>query len=151
MPGMSSNSSTNDPTVVSAFQTALLHQGLVVLVILALVGISWNVLRSMQLRRAGQGQQVHPVAASVLFLPEPTARRVLRISFGLLWIFDGLLQGQVSMPTGLVPQGIQPTASASPAWVQQVVGFGTRIWNYHPVPAAAASLPEATGRARQVW
>jgi cytochrome oxidase Cu insertion factor (SCO1/SenC/PrrC family) len=143
MPGMSSNLNSNDPTVVSAFQTALLHQGLVVLVILAIVGISWNVLRSIQLRRSTQGQPaqlVQAVAVSAVSFPEPTARRVLRISFGLVWIFDGLLQGQLSMPLGLVSQGVQPTASASPDWVQQVVSFGTRIWEYHPVPAAAASV-----------
>jgi cytochrome oxidase Cu insertion factor (SCO1/SenC/PrrC family) len=62
----------------------------------------------------------------------------LRISFGLLWIFDGILQGQASMPLGLTPQVIQPTAVASPGWVQHVVNAGITIWSYHPVAAAAS-------------
>jgi cytochrome oxidase Cu insertion factor (SCO1/SenC/PrrC family) len=64
----------------------------------------------------------------------------LRISFGLLWIFDGILQGQASMPLGLGPQVIQPTAAASPTWVQHLVNDGLRIWSYHPVGAAAAAV-----------
>ncbi|HMK62909.1 MAG TPA: hypothetical protein VK386_04750, partial [Acidimicrobiales bacterium] len=91
-----------NPTIVSAFHSALVRQGLVVLLILAAVAVAWNVLRSIQLRRAlahdGTGGPL-PVP-----VPEPAARRFLRIAFGLLWIFDGVLQGQVSMPLGLAPQ-----------------------------------------------
>jgi cytochrome oxidase Cu insertion factor (SCO1/SenC/PrrC family) len=123
--------------VVSAFQTALLHQGLVVLTIAAVVGLSWNVLRSLQLRRLTEDKAAQ-ARSSFIPSPEPAARRFLRISFGLIWIFDGVLQGQASMPLGLVPKGIQPSAAASPLWVQHIVNFGTRIWNYHPVTAATA-------------
>ncbi len=35
MPGMGTGLRTNDPTIVSAFHSALLHQGLIVLLILA--------------------------------------------------------------------------------------------------------------------
>ncbi|HXW35361.1 MAG TPA: hypothetical protein VEJ87_12345, partial [Acidimicrobiales bacterium] len=138
MPGMNTGINTNDPSVVSSFQAALLHQFLVVLVVLALIAISWSVLRSLQLRRAveGGGLPLRPDLVS----PEPAARRLLRISFGLIWIFDGILQGQSSMPLGLVPQAIQPTASSSPDWVQQVVEFGAKVWDYHPVPAATAAV-----------
>ena len=34
---------------------------------------------------------------------EPSARRFLRISLGILWIMDGLLQAQPKMPAGLSP------------------------------------------------
>ena len=72
--------------------------------------------------------------------PEPPARRLLRVGFGLIWVFDGILQGQASMPLGMVPQVIQPTAAASPTWVQHLVNAGTTIWSYHPVSAAAAAV-----------
>jgi cytochrome oxidase Cu insertion factor (SCO1/SenC/PrrC family) len=151
MPGMNTGLSANNSTIVSAFHSALLHQGLVVLLIVAALAVAWNVLRASQLRRAGalaggtedtdgtDGGNVSTPATSMA-TPEPTARRWLRISFGLMWIFDGILQGQASMPLGLVPQGIQPTAAASPSWVQHVVNWGTTVWSFHPVGAAAASV-----------
>jgi cytochrome oxidase Cu insertion factor (SCO1/SenC/PrrC family) len=152
---MGSGLSTNDPTIVAAFHRALFQQGFAIFLSLTLVAVAWSVLRSVQLRRAAitsaaAGEPVDPGDAIRIATgpnsgftagdPEPVARRFLRISFGLLWIFDGILQGQASMPLGLVPQGIQPTASASPSWVQHLVSSGTRIWTYHPVSAAAASV-----------
>jgi cytochrome oxidase Cu insertion factor (SCO1/SenC/PrrC family) len=142
---MGSGLSTNDPTIVAAFHKALFEQGFAIFVILTLVAVAWSVLRSAQLRRAalsaGPGGTVETgdLAASD-GNPEPVARRLLRVSFGLLWIFDGVLQGQASMPLGMIPQVIQPTASASPSWVQHLVNSGTQIWTYHPVSAAAATV-----------
>ena len=43
MPGMGTGLRTNDPTIVSAFHSALLHQGLIVLLILAVAGVTLNV------------------------------------------------------------------------------------------------------------
>ena len=137
MSGMGSALSNNNPTIVAAFHRDLLHQSLVVLLILAVVAVAWNVLRGVQLRRArSAGGPSVPVAA--VSFPEPAARQLLRISFGLLWIFDGILQGQASMPLGMGSQVIQPTALASPTWVQRIVNAGLTIWNYHPVGAAAS-------------
>jgi cytochrome oxidase Cu insertion factor (SCO1/SenC/PrrC family) len=136
MPGMSTGLQANDPTIVSAFHSLLLRQGLVLVVLLALLAIAWNLLRVVQLRRAAEGTtfaEVPPYA-------EPTARRLLRVSFGLIWIFDGILQGQASMPLGLTSQGIEPTAVTSPTWVQHVVNFGETIWNNHPITASASAV-----------
>jgi cytochrome oxidase Cu insertion factor (SCO1/SenC/PrrC family) len=137
---MNSSLSTNNPAIVSAFQSALLHQGLIVLLLIALVAVAWNVQRASQLRRARATATGSAPAPLPLTSPEPVARRLLRVSFGLIWIFDGILQGQASMPLGLVPDGIQPTAAGSPAWAQHLVNSGTTIWSYHPVTAAAASV-----------
>jgi hypothetical protein len=100
MPGMGNGLTTNDPIIVSAFHTALLHQGLLVLLLVAIAGVSLNVLHPLQVRRAtaigdGTRRTARPDLA-----PEAPGRRILRISFGLLWVFDGLLQGQSSMPSG---------------------------------------------------
>ena len=65
---------------------------------------------------------------------------MLRIGFGLLWVFDGILQAQPQMPGGLPSQVIEPTAQSSPRWVQDLVNAGGTIWSDHPITAAAASV-----------
>ena len=100
MPGMSTYLQTKNPVVVSAFHTALLHQLLFIGLVLVVLSLVWNILRTAQYRvppPEGPGRP-DPVAAGGA---EPVARRVLRIGFGLLWIRDGLLQLQSAMPLGL--------------------------------------------------
>ena len=141
MSGMGSSLQTNNPTVIAAFESALVHQGLVVLVVLALLAVAWNLLRRVQLRQAaaGSGQPVS-VLAGQPGSPEPMALHLLRISFGCIWIFDGILQAQVSMPLGMASGVMQPAASGSPSWVVHLVNFAVKIWNDHPVPAAASAV-----------
>jgi cytochrome oxidase Cu insertion factor (SCO1/SenC/PrrC family) len=133
---MGSGLTANNPVVVSAFHAALRHQGFIALGLLAVVAVAWSILRSVRISRA---QSASPDAEPA-DPPEPAARRLLRISFGLLWVLDGILQGQAAMPIGLVPQVVHPTASASPSWVQHLVNAGTNVWSYHPVSAAAAAV-----------
>ena len=71
---------------------------------------------------------------------EPRARRLLRVGFGILWLFDGILQAQPQMAGGLPAQVTEPAASSSPGWVQHLVNWGGSIWSYHPIEAAAASV-----------
>jgi cytochrome oxidase Cu insertion factor (SCO1/SenC/PrrC family) len=132
MPGMNTGLNTNNPTLHSAFMTALMHQGTIVLLIFAVLSIAWVSLREAQpssARRAGQ-------AAT----REPTWRAVLRISFGIIWIFDGILQAQPAMVVGLPSQVIQPGAASSPGWVQHLVNWAGTAWSFHPVQAAAAAV-----------
>ena len=163
MPGMSKGVLRANPTIVSAFQSSLLHQALVLVLVLVLLAVAWNVLRWAELRRArASGSDViggSPEAPFVAGTPapqlamapqrppsrfeiwaesEPSARRLLRIGFGLLWVFDGILQGQASMPIGMTTSAIEPTARASPHWVQHVVDLGVTLWNDHPVVVAVA-------------
>ena len=44
------------------------------------------------------------------------------------------------MAGGLATQVIQPTAAASPGWVQHLVNWGGTAWSYHPIQAGAASV-----------
>ena len=128
---------TNNPVIVTAFRRALLHQGFVVLGLSVVVLVAWNLARAAQYRRLAAGDGVIPATAPT---PEPAARRLLRVSFGLLWIFDGILQGQASMPLGLIPGVVQPAASSSPGWVRHLVDSVARVWTYHPVTAATATV-----------
>ena len=56
MSGMGTGLNTNNPTIVSAFHAALIRQGFVVFIILAVMGLAWNYLRSAQLRTAADGE-----------------------------------------------------------------------------------------------
>lgn len=141
MPGMGTYLQTKNPVVVSAFHVALLHQLLVIGLVLAVLSVVWNVLRTTQYRRSvAAGSIPEGPATTTTMGAEPVARRVLRIGFGLLWILDALLQLQSAMPLGFPSGVLQPAASSSPGWVQHVVNFGVTIWSNHPVQAAAATV-----------
>jgi cytochrome oxidase Cu insertion factor (SCO1/SenC/PrrC family) len=139
MSGLNSGINVNDPTVIAAFKSALVHQGLIALLIFALLGFAWITVREWlpAAQAAGPaGPDGTPAAAAV----EPSWRQLLRIGFGLLWVFDGILQAQPKMAIGLPSQVIQPTATSSPHWVQQVVNWAGTTWSYHPMQAGAAAV-----------
>jgi cytochrome oxidase Cu insertion factor (SCO1/SenC/PrrC family) len=135
MPGMTSNPGSGGTVLVSAFRSALLHQWLIVAVIFAVLLLAWGTARTAFFPY-GAGNS----AASGGRWREPRARLLLRVGFGVIWLFDGLLQAQPQMAGGLADQVLQPTASSSPGWVQHLVNFGVNVWDYHPVQAAAASV-----------
>jgi cytochrome oxidase Cu insertion factor (SCO1/SenC/PrrC family) len=132
MPGMNSGLNISDPTVVAAFKAALLHQGLIALLIFLLAGLIWLSLRAF-LPATGRVPAVTGAA-------EPAWRQVLRYGFGLIWILDGILQAQPKMAVGLPSQVIEPTAASSPHWVQTVVNWAGTNWSYHPMQAGAAAV-----------
>jgi hypothetical protein len=132
---MNSGINVSDPTVVAAFRAALLHQGLIALAIFALLSIVWVSIR--QQRAAVTRGDVAVTGAAAR---EPAGRQVLRIGFGLLWLFDGLLQAQSKMAAGMPSQVIEPTAASSPAWVQHLVNWAGTTWSYHPIQAGAATV-----------
>jgi len=141
MPGMGRSLQSGNSLIVSTFYTALFHQLLIVLLVVALCAIGFNIVRTVQYRRLKQqGLNTFPTSLQASTAPEPLARRVVRIGFGCLWILDGLLQVQSSMPLGLPSGVIQPSSSASATWVQHLVNSGLTIWSDHPIQAAAATV-----------
>jgi cytochrome oxidase Cu insertion factor (SCO1/SenC/PrrC family) len=129
---MQSGLSDTNPIIVAAFKAALLHQGLIIAAVLLLLALAWAAVRMRGLRPAPWTQGPSP--------SETTARRVLRIGLGVLWLFDGLLQAQPAMAAGLPSQVIEPGAASSPGWVQHLVNWGATAWSYHPVEAGAAAV-----------
>lgn len=126
-------------SIVAEFHHALAVQGAFALLLLVVLFFVWNQLRTMQYRRAVvRGKPFDAPAASET--PEPAGRRFIRITFGLLWVFDGLLQLQSGMPVGLPTGVIQPAEAGSPAWVQHMVNWGLGIWTSHPASAAASTV-----------
>jgi hypothetical protein len=75
---------------VNAFYSALGQQAVVVLLVVGLALVSWRLLPSARHRSSGAGERgSQRVRTSILVTPEPAARRLLRISFGLLWVLMG--------------------------------------------------------------
>src|SRR5580692_4136747 len=108
MGGMGRSLQSGNSVVVSAFHAALFHQLLLLLAVGAILAIGFNLVRTIQYRRLeAVGRTAFPTAQMNPY-PEPRARRILRIGFGLLWILDGLLQLQTSMPLALPSGVIQP-------------------------------------------
>ena len=148
MPGMNSGLNPGDPTLVAAFRSALLHQGAIALLMLVLVWLLWGTARAWRSAPAAGAAGVGGATAGGPSAGEPSigsraearARWLLRTGFGVLWIFDGLLQAQPKMAGGLATQVIEPVAASSPGWVQHLVNWGGTVWSYHPVQAGAASV-----------
>ena len=71
---------------------------------------------------------------------EPSGRKLLRIGFGLLWVFDGILQAQPAMAAGLPAKVIAPAAAGAPGWVRDLVNWAGSAWSFHPIAAGAAAV-----------
>lgn len=69
-------------------------------------------------------------------LAEPRSRTYLRMAFGAIWLFDGILQFQVSMPLGLANSVVAPATSGTPGWLHSLMLHGITIWNSHPIALA---------------
>ena len=149
MPGMQSGLNLSNPVLVAAFRSALLHQGLSALLALATLAIIWACLREWRPALTGNGGRARSGRTGTGEAgglgeagrpPEPAARRLLRLSFGLLWIFDGILQAQPAMAAGLPGKVIAPAAATSPGWVRELVSWAGTAWSYHPVQASSAAV-----------
>jgi cytochrome oxidase Cu insertion factor (SCO1/SenC/PrrC family) len=157
---MNSGLSPDDPTLVAAFRSALLHQSAIALLIVAFLWLLWATMRTWRLvtpaaKAEADGVDGETAATADLAeaggvdggvrakgegAREARGRAVLRVGFGFIWILDGILQAQPKMAGGLAAQVIEPSASASPGWVQHLVNWGGTIWSYHPITAGAASV-----------
>src|SRR5215475_29061 len=132
---MNSGLSPSDPTLVAAFRSALLHQGAIALLVLVFLWLLWAAARAWRPAASpGTG------GATAGEPNQARARWLLRTGFGVLWIFDGILQAQPKMAGGLATQVMEPIAASSPRWVQHLVNWGGTAWSYHPVQAGAASV-----------
>ena len=139
MTGMGGPAGPGNSLIVQAFHTALTRQAALIFLALVVLLVAWNAFRTLQYRRAVASGDPFPPPRPERG-PEPTARRVLRIGFGIVWIVDGLLQLQQNMPLDLPTNVLTPSASSSPGWVQHLVSFGATAWTRHPTSAAASAV-----------
>ena len=117
---------------MTAFRSALLWQAFIASLMFAVTILAWAAVRR---RRHGTGPQPAAGAGS----REPAGCTILRLGFGGLWVFGGILQAQPMM-TSLRSRVLTPGAAGSPRWVQDVVSWGGAAWVNHPVQAAAAAV-----------
>lgn len=139
MPGMHSGINVTNSVMVAAFRAALMHQGLIALLILATLAIAWASIREWRPGLAAAAGAVGAAGAGER-QPEPAARRLVRISFGLLWVLDGILQAQPAMAAGLPSKVLGPAAATSPGWVRHLVNWAGTTWSYHPIQASTAAV-----------
>src|SRR5260370_25821399 len=154
MPGRSSGLIGGAAGVVAALKAALLTQGLIARLLFAALWLAWVTVGAWgpATAQAGAGAAAdrpgpalaEPAGAAAdppgPALAEPAWRQLLRIGFGLLWIFDGVLQAQPKMAVGLPSQVIEPTAAISPASIQHLVNLCRTTYSYHPIQAGASPV-----------
>ncbi len=71
---------------------------------------------------------------------EPRTIRVLRISFGLLWIFDAILQAKPTMPSQMVTAVIEPALTNQPGPIAWLMRGGIYFWRFSPIAADTATV-----------
>ena len=79
MPGMNSGLNVSDPAVVAAFKAALVHQGLIALLIIGLLGLAWITIRAGLPAAAAAGAPTTPEATAAA-VAEPAWRLGCRVS-----------------------------------------------------------------------
>jgi cytochrome oxidase Cu insertion factor (SCO1/SenC/PrrC family) len=127
MPGMNPNKiNLSNSLIVELFRHALFVSGLFRLTVIAVVLMLLLVLtrRILQFNLSSDGMN------------EPRARTYLRWGFGAIWLIDGILQFQVSMPLGLANNVVAPLTTNTPSWLHSLMEHGIFIWNSHPINLA---------------
>src|SRR5579863_4172439 len=105
MPGMNPNTyNLSNALVAALFRHALFVTGLLRLTVIAML-----LMFVLALTRRILRFNVSPEG-----LLEPRARTYLRWGFGVIWLIDGILQFQVSMPLGLANNVVKPLATNTP-------------------------------------
>ncbi|MDH2903214.1 MAG: SCO family protein [Actinomycetota bacterium] len=130
MPGMGGGGySVNNPLVANAFTHSVL-----VTCMLWIIAIAFGVMVTAIVTRGVLRFNLSPAGLS-----EPRSRSYLRLSFGALWLVDGILQFQASMPLGLANNVVQPAMSGTPGWLHSLMLHGISVWNAHPIALADAT------------
>jgi cytochrome oxidase Cu insertion factor (SCO1/SenC/PrrC family) len=121
----------------SLYPLLLTSLALLVLVGVAAALVTWWTRRSDN-RRVRRWRHLL-LAGDSAGQPEPSARRYLRVAFGLLWVVDGALQAAPDVPAGF-RASMSDGLAASPAWFADLVDPVVELWARHPVVADAPTV-----------
>ena len=130
MPGMGHNNLSNTNPIV----VALFHHSLFVSGAYWIIGIATILLFGVILLGRISNFNLSPAGLS-----EPRARTYLRLAFGAIWLFDGILQFQPQMPLGLANDVVQPTIAGAPSWLHSLMYSSIHLWNAHPIALATGT------------
>ncbi len=127
MPGMGSNNySVDNPLVTTLFSHSVYVTCVMWIVALGVVFMVAAIL----------SRRVTGFNLSERGLGEARNRTYLRMAFGLIWLFDGMLQFQVGMPLGLANKVVLPATAGTPEWLHSLMNQGILVWNNHPIALA---------------
>lgn len=121
--------SLTNSIVVNLFRHSLFGSGL-----LWLAGIAVATMLVLVLSRL-----IFNFNMSVSGISEPRARTYLRWGFGGLWLLDGILQFQASMPLGLAQMVVKPMTANTPTWLHSLMEHAIFLWNSHPITLAVGT------------
>jgi len=130
MPGMGGLKYSDVNSLVT---TAFQHQ-VFVTSLLWIIGIAFVVMVYSVVTR-----RVLSFNLSASGLAEVRSRSYLRVAFGALWLFDGILQFQVAMPLGMANGVVAPATDGTPSWLHHLMLDGITIWNSHPLTLASGT------------
>ena len=138
MSGMNSGINVNDPTVIAAFKAALLHQGIIALLIFALLGFAWITVRAWlpaQPRPAARRDGTPAAAVAEPAWRQAAADRV-RPAVGLRRDLAGPAEN-----------GDRPAVAGHRAHRGELTALGAARgelgrdnWSYHPMQAGASAV-----------
>jgi cytochrome oxidase Cu insertion factor (SCO1/SenC/PrrC family) len=123
------NVSLTNPLVVSLF-----HHSIYVTSVYWIIAIALALLLGATMLR-----RLNSFNLSKGGLGEPRARTYLRTAFGVIWLFDGILQFQASMPLGLANSVVRPAVAGAPSWLHPLMFDGIHAWNSHPIALATGT------------
>ncbi|MDA8330110.1 MAG: hypothetical protein M0027_02665 [Candidatus Dormibacteraeota bacterium] len=115
---------------MNAFYSVLLLELGVTLLALLAAGAYWR-WRHLAWPSSPASHEPRPIIPARIFL---------RCLLGSLWVLDGLLQAQPSMPAGFPGGILAPVAVGQPVWLQALLHWEIRLWQVHPVHLAAATV-----------
>jgi cytochrome oxidase Cu insertion factor (SCO1/SenC/PrrC family) len=124
----------NNVTVTNSLIVSLFHHDLLGTAVYWIVGLGIVLLLV-----AVMTKRVGAFNLSRDGLEEPRSRTFLRIVFGCIWIFDGILQFQPGMPLGLANDVVKPTVAGAPSWLRPFQTHAIHLWNAHPVALATGT------------
>jgi cytochrome oxidase Cu insertion factor (SCO1/SenC/PrrC family) len=124
-----SNLTDTNPLVV-----ALFHHSVYVTSVYWIIGIATLLLFGVILLG-----RINNFNLSSAGLSEPRARTFLRLAFGIIWLFDGILQFQPQMPLGLANNVVEPAIAGAPSWLHPIMYSAIHLWNGHPIALATGT------------
>jgi cytochrome oxidase Cu insertion factor (SCO1/SenC/PrrC family) len=120
--------------LTNALAVSLFHHAVFVSAVVWIIGIAVAILAVTALRK-----KIPTFNLSMVGLSESRARTYLRLSFGAIWIIDGVLQLQTAMPLGMANQVVKPMTASTPTWLHALMNAGIGIWNMHPIALAVGT------------
>ena len=138
MPGMNSGLNVSDPAVVAAFKAALVHQGLIALLIFALLGLAWVTVRTWTPAAAGRPGQ-RPARAARRW-PSPPGGGCCASASACCGSSTGSCRPSRRWRSGSRRRSSSRSRPARRGGCSSVVNWAGTTWSYHPMQAGASAV-----------